>query len=248
MVAMTVPGVNMVYVGDGCGPMLGGPPRVTHHTTEGGSIDGAVSTYLLTHDYPHLTGNYLTDEIVGHIPFNVGATALMHNQDPETNRMGTFNVQIEWIGAAANPFTDGHSAGPNVRRLFDTLRSLGIPDVWPAGPPPANAYGIDNGHRNAAIWSSRAGHYCHSQVPGNYHADPGAINPSFIRATAITSPGPQEDEMNTVIVGDGQSHYVTNFLTKRRIATVEEDNALRLAGMIQVSYPRGLVAAIKDQK
>lgn len=176
----------------GAGEMVGGPPRATHHTTEGSTASGAMSTYARTGNGPHLTIDYVHDIVIQHLPANVSATAL-RNRDGgvQTNRMGTVNIQIEWVGFAKEPFTAKRAtAGPKVKAFLDWLRAWGIVDAWPMGAPqpyPAS-YGADNGDRNASIWATKAGHYGHSQVPENEHGDPGAINPAFVRQTAKPAP------------------------------------------------------------
>lgn len=185
-----------VNVGDGSGAMLGGEPRAVHHTTEGSTIDGAVATYRKTGCFPTFTIDYVKDDVVQHLPVNVGASALKNaSGGVQTNRKGSVCIQIEWVGSATKPFnktTEGKliPAGPKVKAFFDFLRSHGIPDVWPEGAPPAYgqggapAYGAGNGERHAATWESKAGHYGHSQVPENSHGDPGAIDPGFVKQTA----------------------------------------------------------------
>lgn len=190
MTTLWCPGARIVNVGPG-GVMLGGKPRAVHHTTEGSTIDGAIATYRQTHDYPTFTIDYARDDVVQHLPANVSATALRNPAGGvETNRLGTYCIQIEWIGQAVHPFTIGRDAGPKVRAFFDWMRDLGIPNVWPMGAPmpyPAS-YGLNNGDRNPTVWVGTAGHYGHSQVPENDHGDPGAINPTFISQTARSAP------------------------------------------------------------
>ena len=48
--------------------------------------------------------------------------------------------------------------------------SHGIPRTWPMGPTPPIG---QSGTRSVAVWNTKAGHYGHSQVPGNDHTDPG---------------------------------------------------------------------------
>lgn len=234
-----------VNVGPGAGSMVGGPARATHHTTEGGSVDGAIATYRKTGNYPTFTIDYAADDVVQHLPVTTAATALKHPAPPHTNRMGTVNVQVEWVGQAAHPFTAGHEAGPNVAGFFDYLRELGIPDSWPAGSPLPypDSYG-DNGQRDAETWSTKAGHYGHSQVPGNEHGDPGAIDPAFVRQTAkhpapATTPAPapapleEDDDMAQVITADGKALYIaTARHGARHIASMVELHGMVAAGVL----------------
>lgn len=176
----------------GGGSMVGGPARAIHHTTEGSTIAGAEATYAKTKNAPHFTIDYAHDVIHQHLPVNVAATALKNPAGGvQTNRQGDYNVQIEWVGFAKNPFTthDGKlvNAGPKVRAFFDWLRKLRIPDTWPMGAPKPypSSYGLGNGDRNAKTWTSKGGHYGHSQVPENEHGDPGAIDPAFVKQGSV---------------------------------------------------------------
>lgn len=177
----------------GAGSMLGGPSRAVHHTTEGSTARGAEQTYARTGNGPHLTVDYALDVVRQHLPADVAATALRNSDGGvQTNRLGRVCIQIEWVGFAKDPFTAKRSgAGPNVRGLLDWLRAWGVPNAWPMGAPkpyPAS-YGLDNGDRDPQTWSTKAGHYGHSQVPENEHGDPGAIDPGFVRQSNVTSSG-----------------------------------------------------------
>lgn len=177
-----------VTVGDSGGPMVGGPPRAVHHTTEGSTAAGAIATYRKTGNFPHFTIDYAKDELVQHLAVNVAARALKNPAGGvQTNRQGAVCIQIEWVGFAKTPFTNGHSAGPNVRAFFDYLRAWGVPDVWPSGRPLPypKSYGLSNGQRSASNWKSKAGHFGHSQVPENEHGDPGALDPAFVKQGTV---------------------------------------------------------------
>lgn len=57
----------------------------------------------------------------------------------------------------------------------------------------------------------------------------------------------QEDDMPYIVSAQG-AHYVTNFLTKRPMHSVEEEKALRALGIKPVPMPEDAVLAIPDVK
>jgi hypothetical protein len=232
------PNAERVDVGPGCGSMVGGPARVTHHTTEGGTAEGAISTYRNTGDYPTFTIQYDSDKLYQHVSVDLGSTALVHTSGQmDTNRMGSVNIQIEWVGYAQHPFTDNVTAGPNVRGFFDWLRSWGVPDVWPNGAPLAYpaSYG-DNGQRDLNNWKTQAGHYAHSQVPENSHGDPGAIDPAFIKQTNDA----QEEDIVASI--DDLRKVVQEEIAKA-VSQLHNENVLILHG--DSSHPASIDSILK---
>jgi LysM repeat protein len=85
------------------------------------------------------------------------------------------------MARAAKPFTSYWRPGKNFRALMRAIRSHGVPDVFPAGKLAAK-YG--DGYRPRDVWLTKGGHYGHSNVPGNDHWDPGAINKAALFAAA----------------------------------------------------------------
>lgn len=158
------------------GSMLGGPVRVVWHSTENDPTKTSAATiahYLNRVGYQcHLIWNPVSGEIIQMIPADRAGRALGNASGGiETNRGGRIVVQIEVVGRAAQPFTNGPMKGRG--QIIAWLRGLGIPDVWPGGPPPA-APGTR--HVSAATWKNHSGHFSHSQIPENDHNDPGAID------------------------------------------------------------------------
>ncbi|MFD0531926.1 hypothetical protein ACFQ1I_43840 [Kitasatospora arboriphila] len=104
----------------------------------------------------------------------------------ETNRKGDVCVQIESlffpycrVGGKVYPtLADAPCTG--LDRIVPWLRSWGVPDVWPMGPPTWSA------NRSATVWDTRSGHYGHSQVPENDHTDPGPMPDLFGRVPNTT--------------------------------------------------------------
>lgn len=169
----------------------GGPPRVIWHTTEGANFD--VMRRVLTDKgaEPHVLYDPASDRLGQFLPLNVSGRAVKNAGSVRNNRVGLVCIQVEVCGYAAHPFTDTWRPGPNFAALMAAIRAWGIPDVWPAGPPPPYPRGSDP--RSMSVWLTRGGHFGHSQIPGNDHGDPGAIN-----TTAIFAAAPQGDDMPTV--------------------------------------------------
>lgn len=168
--------------------------RFTWHTTEspsGGAYFAGVAAYLIhVASEPQVIYDPATDRIGQFGPLHQSGRALRNDGARRTNREGRVNIQVEVLGRAARPWTEGFDpAGkPNFGKLLAAGRAWGIPDVWPAGNPPASPGGSNP--RSRTVWQSKAGHYGHSQVPGNDHDDPGAIDTSIVPGKSTPAPGP----------------------------------------------------------
>ncbi|MER6487606.1 hypothetical protein ABT264_29125 [Streptomyces virginiae] len=154
------------------------PPRVVWHTTESGAGDSSfknVGAFLSSAtSEPHILYDPTTDRLGQYGPLNQSARALRNAGAVRTNRTGRVCIQIEVLARAGTPFTGYWEPGPKFRALLRAIRSWGIPDEWPAGRL-AQSYS-DDSPRPLTIWQTRGGHYGHSNVPGNDHWDPGAID------------------------------------------------------------------------
>lgn len=160
------------------------PPRAVAHTTEcpsGGRGDEPNYWFWKMHQVltskgaePHVLYDPLTDKLGQYFGLDRTGRALKNDGGRRTNRVGRACIQIEFVGYASRPFTRNWKPGPNFQALMRAIGSWGIPDEWPSGKPPA--YPDEHDERSAEIWYSRGGWYGHSQIPGNYHGDPGAID------------------------------------------------------------------------
>lgn len=154
-----------------CGPHLGGPYKIVHHTTEGSTAEGAMQAFLQHRSDPHFTVD--ADHIYQHVDTAEGARALRNEAGGvQTNRDSA--VQIELVGFAHLPKEP--RALTQLARLCRWIETThGVPSVWPAGLPRPARNGRDpGGHvRDPQKWDSQGGHYGHSQVPENTHWDPG---------------------------------------------------------------------------
>lgn len=156
------------------------PARVTWHITS--DVDpgktqpqfAGVSAYLKNAGYcPTIMWDPFTGQVEQYYPANVGARALkVWNED------GARHIQIEVLfsrGAYRNGkqyWTLAETPLKGFTQIVQWLDSHGIPRTWPMGPTPPIG---QSGTRSVAVWNTKAGHYGHSQVPGNDHTDPGVF-------------------------------------------------------------------------
>ncbi len=138
---------------------------------------------------PQLLWDPITDRLGQFFPLNQTGRALKNDGAYRTNRTGEVCIQIEVIAYSNKPFTGYWTPGPNFKALMAAMRSWGIPDVFPMGNPPKYP-GPSVRDRN--IWLSKAGHYCHANVPGNDHGDPGAISPAKLFGAAPKASTPSD--------------------------------------------------------
>ncbi|MDJ0463186.1 peptidoglycan-binding protein [Streptomyces sp. H27-C3] len=182
-----IPGAERLGDGSIGGSMdtPGLPPRVTWHSTESGNGNAAfnaVRDYLINIGAePHILYDPATDRLGQYGPLDQSARALRNDGTSRTNRTGHVNIQIEVLARAKTPFTGYWKPGKNFRALMAAIRSWKIPDRFPMGAPPVYPGGTK---RTRAVWLNQAGHYCHANVPGNDHGDPGAISVSKLFAAA----------------------------------------------------------------
>jgi nucleoid-associated protein YgaU len=168
-----LPGAKQQLAGMDAGPVSGNLPRVVWHSTENDpatTTPAAVANFLDRRNFAvHLVWNPVSGEIVQTIPADRYGRGLQAFGFP-TNRFGNPCIQIETVGFAAHPFTNGPCNG--LDRIMDWLRSFGIPDVFPSGVA---------GNRDRQTWQ-KAGHFTHAVTPDNIHTDPGQINPKRLFA------------------------------------------------------------------
>lgn len=177
------------------------PGRVVWHTVQATSGSdrawaGSVRTLVDKSAEPHILYDPLDDRLGQFMPLDRSARALRNDSGTRTNRVGYPCIQIEVVARAEEPFTDYWTPGPNFRALMAAIRTWGIPNWWPAGQPPAfiasPPHNVPEDARSRAIWLSKGGHYGHSQIPGNDHGDPGAINTVALFNAATASPPLEE--------------------------------------------------------
>lgn len=182
------------------------PPRVVWHTTQNPSGDprqwaNVIATLRAKSAEPNVLYDPSTDRLGQFIPLNLSGRALKNDGSSRTNRVGLVCIQIEVIAYAEKPFTKDWKPGPNFRALMAAIRSWGIADVWPAGPPPvfiaSPPHNVPENARSRAVWLTKGGHYSHSQIPGNDHGDCGGISTvELFAAGKPTTPTPKPPEDN----------------------------------------------------
>jgi len=177
--------------GNSSGTYTGPVDKALVHTTEGGSIEGAVSAYRANNSWPHKTVDCRFGKpyrIARHLPLHVPARSLRNESGGvQTNRDGV--VQYEIVGSATRPHEiDWVWFGANV--LGPDCRAMGVPIQssvsWVAYPA---SYGERANQRlTGSGWASYRGVLGHQHCPENSHGDPGAIPIDDLLAAANGTP------------------------------------------------------------
>lgn len=167
------------------------PWRGVLHSTEGLSIEGAVSSYTTNGVPPQCTIDPLAARKAQHIDLDRSAYALVHPSGVETNRLRCVQVEIvmfadldkarQYHGLHVGDLNDDHYA-------FISGCLLEIAAVVPiqatfAAPfvPYPSSYGTHAAQRfTADEWTGFGGWCGHQHVYGNEHGDPGALDTSRI--------------------------------------------------------------------
>jgi hypothetical protein len=158
------------------------PFRIVHHTTEGSTLEGAISTLGSEHYDSHFVVD--ATRIYQLIDTGMAARALRHSGPVQTNREGA--VQIEMVGFAGKP--KNRQTLALMAKLCRWIEAThNVPQVWPNGFPKPPVDGQDPGghNRNAENWATKGGHYGHCHVPENIHWDPAYT----AEEVAIVTPG-----------------------------------------------------------
>lgn len=182
--------------GNNSGPMNGdGSRKLTIHSTEGHSIEGAVAAYRAHNSWPTLTVDCRARRVCRHLSDTIGARSLQNTPGgaDQTNKDGTVHIQIEVVGFAADPSSFGTTddlawfgrdvIGPLCRRnhipIATTVRWI----AYRSTPP--SSYGTNNGVRLSPVqWDAYSGVLGHMHVPDNTHGDPGAFPIQAVLAAA----------------------------------------------------------------
>lgn len=187
---MWLDGFEQIPATSAGGSFNGSPWRCVLHTTEGGTVDGALAAFRNTGSWPHFTVDPATGRRCQHYPLDVSARALVHPVQGETNRANA--IQIEIVGYA----TDAPTWSADHLRWLATEVLAPIRAVCPfALSAPAfvrypDSYGTGAAQRFSwTDWAAFSGLCGHEHVPGNDHGDPGGLDINSI-LTAIT---PEDD-------------------------------------------------------
>lgn len=212
----------------------GNPPRVVQHTTEsssGKSYFYSVAAYLIRVGAEPQVIYDPTSDLLGQFgPLTQSGRALRNDGSRRTNREGKVCIQIEVLGRAASPWTKGFDKAkkPNYRKFEAACRAHGVPDVWPAGNPPATAAAAAKGSRSRATWQTKGGTYAHGQVPGQDHWDPGAIDTSIVPGKPSSTPAPG--------TGGGASSSGSYTVKKGdTLSSIAEDHKTTVAALVKMN-------------
>lgn len=151
------------------GSFLGGGKKIVYHTTEGSSVDGAVSALRAANAASHFVINPhgKRTELVQLIPLHLAARSLAHPSGPETNRANAIQIEIVGFSAEAHDWSD--RTYENLRGLTRWIhRAFGVPlrcDVTFKASGARRLSGSDFFEYEGLIG--------HQHVPGNDHTDPG---------------------------------------------------------------------------
>lgn len=195
MPALWMPGAIRVPASRDGGSMTGGPSVATPHTYEasyGLSALNGQKRCNAAGTSPHVTINVVTGQVAQGIPANRAARALRNRAGgPQTNRYGRVNIQCEFIGFAANPFT-AHwtNAGRDaVAAWVDWCESWGVERRWVVAP-----YGYPKGGGRRMMPDGSSGFAGHSAWVENTHGDPGALDAeAFLHPHGHVTPPPVDD-------------------------------------------------------
>lgn len=162
--------------GNDSGPFADAPFRLVLHTTEGGSVDGAIGAFRTNNSWPHFTVDVVKRRKVQHLRLDRGGRALMNLPGGvETNRERA--VQIELVGYAAHTqdWTDADLEWLALDVFEPIMAATGIGTDHPvfvgADQSPASAHAKQR--MSFEQWQTFAGICGHQHVPENDHWDPG---------------------------------------------------------------------------
>lgn len=204
------------------------PWRGVLHSTEGTSVEGAVSSYTTNGVPPQCTIDPLATRKVQHIDLDRSAYALVHPSGVETNRLKCIQVEIvmfadldkarQYHGLHVGDLNDAHYAF-----ISECLREIAaaVPiEATFAAPfvPYPSSYGTGAAQRfDAGTWTAFGGWCGHQHVYGNEHGDPGALDTSRIHLV-----GDDTDVLNT----DDKDWLTIEFTALHdRLKAVEAENA-----------------------
>jgi hypothetical protein len=203
------------------GPYVTGPFKIVHHTTEGGTADGAMAAFAAHRSDPHFTVD--RSGIFQHIDTGEGARALRNEPGGvETNRASA--VQIELVGFAHLP--KHPKALEHLARLCRWIEAThGVARTWPAGRPKPAKDGHDPGghRRDVDVWRHESGHFGHCHVPENTHWDPGfsAEEADFVLSAQFGPEGELVSHAGAALPA-GRSGAGAGAGTGRRVSTMPD--------------------------
>jgi hypothetical protein len=245
MVDLWMPGATRHSLGN-TGAMDGGPARAVWHITSnahdwtfanelgwftGGGADVA----------PHLLWDPFTGAVAQMFPADSRSLSLQNDGSVRTNRTGKYCIQIETV------FTAGETVnGKKYATVRDTpckgldqimawLRSLGIADTWPGGPPT----GFVRDTVSLDTWLHQGGHYGHNQIPGNSHVDPGPMPNLFASAPAPKPAAKPTVSLSHIVYAARHDPPAAQGHTSYRAEVLLVEKALKAEGLLAGQYVDG---------
>lgn len=164
--------------GNGSGKFSSAVDKLGIHTTEGGSIEGAVAAYRSGNSWPHDTVDFRFGKpyrICRHLDYDQGARSFKNEPGGvQTNADGV--IQVEVVGFATNPSQiDWEAFAREYAGPVCSLNRIPVQSSVRWVPYPAS-YGVGASQRlSAAAWTAYKGILGHQHVPENSHGDPGAV-------------------------------------------------------------------------
>lgn len=242
---MTLPGAEWVPApSGGSNWLVDAPDKLLLHTTEGATIEGAISAYRSHGGWPHLTVDPLTKRICEHITYNRSASALYNGPQPmEPNRTERV-FQVEIVGRAANTHTysDDWYRWLAIAVIRPLAEMLGIPKRC------TRFYGAMDGTIAVENWPGRlhndrfpsySGILGHQNVgDGNDHWDPGKLNQDKLLAYAFGY-GEVWDPITgaTYQVGDLGGALILNPSEENELTPLQSQAFDIITGVLTPTYP-----------
>lgn len=231
--------------GNGSGAYTSPLDKITWHSTEGGSIEGAIAAYQANNSWPHKTIDYRNGRrrVAIHLPLSVAARSLRNTSAPgQTNRDGT--VQYELVGNAAQILEQYHEAdwlalGADV--VGPDARAAGVPLVctvtMPTYPPPnGERLGRESTRLTHAQMAGTVGMVGHSNWPENTHGDPGSLTQPYYRSGTVSA-------MDLILAGAGVTEQEDEMTPEDREMLSEVHTWLR---ELHADYGRSVAAGDKQ--
>lgn len=225
-----------VVEGNDAGSYTSPCDKATLHTTEGGSIEGAIGAYRTHNSWPHKTVDYRKGRrrIAKHVLLDRAARALRNTAAAgETNRDGT--IQYELVGNAATILSqydeaDWLALGAEV--IGPDCRACGIPlactVTMPTYPPPnGERLGSESTRLTRKQVTTYVGILGHCNWPENTHGDPGPLTAKHYRGATASA-------IDLILEGAGATTEDIDMATaaelEARIATLEKRTSTLEAG------------------
>lgn len=228
------------------GSMVGGPYKMTHHITTGGSFD-FLKGYLVEKGYePTLLIDPIYGRIGQFLPASRSAYALEHNGAPETNRMGVVNIQIEWCWNTMDDptITNAPKFWDVWKAALSFARANKVPDYLPF----TSFYSTS---RDSGLWQ-QSGHAGHRNAPNQFqgHTDSLPVRDTDLSRLFATSVTQEDDDMPGMAQWwhdtDTGTEWSVTGTAKRRITSPSERAAWQNAGLLSKTINYTDTQAEKD--